>query len=56
LEVYTGFDRLTREEECASMTTSKFKILEYRVCDYLVNLGISGVDFKSYIVDRLRGS
>jgi hypothetical protein len=52
MEVYTGFDRMAREEDqedAASLSGTKEQ--EYRVCDYLDDLGVRVVDFKSYIED-----
>lgn len=56
MEIYTGFDRLTREEESNSEVVSKSKQMEYRVWDYLEQLDMKYVDFKTFIEDSLRVS
>ncbi len=56
IDIYTGFDRLAREEESSSGAVTRSKQMEYRVWDYLEKLDMKVVDFKSFIEDSMRVS
>ena len=54
LEMVTCFDIMARDEAFASANTKASKLTEYRVCDYLNNIGVRVVDFKTYVEDCCR--